>query len=627
MGAPPVSESSPVNNVARAMKTSARQGAEVGNCKRIFWFSYFFDGTGNNLEADIGLSKHSCVARLFLVHKPANFVDGVFPVYIPGLGTYFPEKGDDGGTLGKAFAAGGDKRLEFALEEFDRLLKKPLKDASNPANSIKEINFAVFGFSRGAALARAFVNKFMRERCVLQGARWKLRTGGWPVRFRFMGIFDTVASVGNPMSMNNTDYYNPAFSDARAIVAERLEDFPRTRPDVLAFSLNAVPGADPAPGRHAGHTGWGSDLRIHETIEEVWHFVAAHESRNSFPLDSISVIAESTMLKPEHFHEVLYLGAHSDVGGGYAPGESGKSLLPSENLCLIPLRHMYNHALRKGVPMSVEWTERNKDDFRTDAKLVETYNYYLKAIGPINNLGDGLIKHMRFYFAWRFKMIRRKIRRGGAEGLATAAQSKRFEELRAVYEKDLARASGKEALATVSRNAWLEVESMAQAEGGNANIRVSPSSGALAKAERELQQARAARLRAQSKRDAVPDMSFYQDMQDFLDRQLLDDVEAICSAMRRSSAKDGQPWGRKDLRPHYAALLEAWENEFIRNNGLKDETIIDFFNKYVHDSIAGFAKDATLPSDPRVVYVGEDIKLRFARLEEGDLRAKAQGVA
>jgi hypothetical protein len=48
------------------------------------------------------------------------------------------------------------------------------------------------------------------------------------------------------------------------------------------------------------------------------------------------------------------------------------------------------------------------------------------------------------------------------------------------------------------------------------------------------------------------------------------------------------------------------------NNGLRDPESIAFFDTYVHDSLAGFAKDATLPSDPRVIYTGGDNKLPYA---------------
>jgi hypothetical protein len=66
------------------------------------------------------------------------------------------------------------------------------------------------------------------------------------------------------------------------------------------------------------------------------------------------------------------------------------------------------------------------------------------------------------------------------------------------------------------------------------------------------------------------------------------------------------------LRPHYKALLEAYEAEFKHNKGLRDEKIIAFFDEYVHDSLASFAKDATLPSDPRVIFIGGNKRLEYA---------------
>jgi hypothetical protein len=72
------------------------------------------------------------------------------------------------------------------------------------------------------------------------------------------------------------------------------------------------------------------------------------------------------------------------------------------------------------------------------------------------------------------------------------------------------------------------------------------------------------------------------------------------------------------LRPHYLRLIEAYEAEFDRHQGLLDPypDALALFDNHVHDSLAGFAKDVTLPSDPRVVYVGLDEKSRFARSEQ-----------
>ena len=177
-----------------------------------------------------------------------------------------------------------------------------------------------------------------------------------------------------PMSLNTTGAYHAYNADVSGMIAYRLRNYRSTRPERLAFAEDADPGADPAPGVADGHNDWGGRLKIHESVEEVRHFIAAHEIRNSFPLDSVSVLSGGEINKPAHFYETIYPGAHSDVGGGYAPGEGARSLVAAESLSLIPLRHMYDFALRSGIPMKVDWTSDNKEDFRTDAMLCECFN-------------------------------------------------------------------------------------------------------------------------------------------------------------------------------------------------------------------------------------------------------------
>ncbi len=76
--------------------------------------AFFFDGTGNNLEADVGNDEHSNVARLFRAHPEKNPSLGIFRYYIPGIGTRFKEIGDTGGeTLGLAFGGKGQARLDL----------------------------------------------------------------------------------------------------------------------------------------------------------------------------------------------------------------------------------------------------------------------------------------------------------------------------------------------------------------------------------------------------------------------------------------------------------------------------------------------------------------------------------
>ena len=78
------------------------------SCKQTLWFSFFFDGTANNLDADFGTVEHSNVARLYMVHRGnenmggrirkvdgASF--GTYRIYVPGVGTYFRAVEDEGG--------------------------------------------------------------------------------------------------------------------------------------------------------------------------------------------------------------------------------------------------------------------------------------------------------------------------------------------------------------------------------------------------------------------------------------------------------------------------------------------------------------------------------------------------
>lgn len=612
-----VPKPSPSANVVPAIKASYAQKTGGTICKQILWLSIFFDGTGNNRAADEGMLKHSNVARLYRAHKRNSPEEGIFSIYIPGVGTYFPEIGDDGGSaLGLGCGAMGEERLNFALEQFDACLEVPLARANAPGNAIQEINVAVFGFSRGAALARAFVNIIMERRCVLRGDKWALRNGSWRVRFRFLGLFDTVASVGLPMSSNTTGLREAYSGDIAGMIAKRLKNYKATRPAALAFTASATAGADPAPGDENGHRGWGSRLMVHETVEEVRHFVAAHEIRNSFPLDSVSAVLNGRISKPSHFYESLYPGAHSDVGGGYAPGEGAKGIRPSEKLSLIPLRHMYDYALRQGVPMLAEWTPLNKEDFDTDLQMCETYDRYLKAVGNFSSLGEGINRHMALYYAWRFRAIRRKAAGDVVESKLIHVQEDRFRRSAGVSAKEVESLAMRETVAKVSLNALLEAQDVqANAEVDGIAPRPEPIKGSdIDAARQKYETVHAERMRAKARKASIPDMTNFQANLDLYDRQLLVDVQAVRAVLSGSAGEKK----RAELRPHYKVLLTAYENEFEKNCGLKDETVIRFFDSYVHNSLAGFGMDATLPSDPRVVYLGGDEKYRYAKVENSD---------
>ena len=63
---------------AQAAAKQATQAAPSPSCQQCLTLAFFFDGTGNNLDADVGTLQHSNVARLFDSHPRNNPVLGQY---------------------------------------------------------------------------------------------------------------------------------------------------------------------------------------------------------------------------------------------------------------------------------------------------------------------------------------------------------------------------------------------------------------------------------------------------------------------------------------------------------------------------------------------------------------------
>jgi len=610
--APPARPS--IGQRAQQMLASTDKTDATPSCQQSLSLSFFFDGTGNNRDADIGTHEHSNVARMFLAHKPDNESNGQYALYIPGIGTYFKEINDPGGTpTGMGFGAEGDKRLQWAFDQFDEKLKYHVSLANNPSNKITMIRVAAFGFSRGATLARAFAVRF-QTLCQQAGAGWCLKAGGYPVRFYFLGLWDTVASVGAPMSMNNTPLTQGLgwTSTESTLKGRSMSDIGAGK---LAFG---APGADPAPGPANGHMGWADQLDIAPMVEKCVHMVAAHERRNSFPLDS----CRRDRRYPDSVEEMVYPGVHSDVGGGYRPGEGARSDKPGQMLSLIPLRVMHQKAWEAGVPLYL--LNANPDPkvgqyFATDeasqpefTQMLALWQHYMSQAGlGGKGIGEMFNAHGRLYFAWRFYKIRlNRAARAAQQDTGDAATLKEREAAWREEKKGL-EAEMKPAKADMdaaqrrlqlANNRLNEARANQQAYG-------QPVDPELVAAQSRAQAAAAQPtdnyLKLQARYQTLPQVQGeYARNQMIYDEQLMADAQAIHT---RHLADTRQP-----LRPHYRGLLEAYVAEFVNEQGLRDEKIIAFFDNYVHDSLVGFARDATLPSDPRVIYLGGDLKSRHS---------------
>lgn len=611
--------SKPLQNLSNAMGSNKSASPPAESCEQLLWLTFFFDGTGNNLDADVGTNKHSNVAKLFRSHKEQDSINGVYRVYIPGVGTYFKEVGDEGGTTsGKAFGAGGDDRIDWALKRWDTLLAPHFARAQNPSNRIIEINVAVFGFSRGATAARAFANELLESRCKIAAGGLASTREGYPVRIRFMGLYDTVASVGAPMSVNNTAK-TKATKGARVLAAERLKKENReVWPSSIAYLDGGTPGADPAPGMYDGHSAYGGNIAISDVVENVQHYIAAHELRNSFPVDSVSVLQGRTVRRSAKCKEYVYPGVHSDVGGSYRPGEGGRSDDPINKLGLITLHHMYEAAITAGVPLQPKaaWTDVQKSDFAIGREIVALFNYYMGKVSKGGTVGILMNAHMRLYYAWRFQSIARKRSGDTREAQAILRSEAVFASEREQLDAEIAKLEIAESRARREASmAQAQRARVMQSNYGNANVRaeLEKYDAAYAVAKENHEVAEDALLRAKAKRDALPGTGELEGIVNFYDEQLMRDAQSIRKVYGPDPERKGPPlFRRADLRPHYRALMDAYENEFFNNAGLRDQSILDFFDRYVHDSLSGFAKDATLPSDPRVVYVGADSKMNYA---------------
>ncbi|EMB4296314.1 DUF2235 domain-containing protein, partial [Enterobacter roggenkampii] len=101
-------------------------------------------------------------------------------------------------------------------------------------------------------------------------------------------------------------------------------------------------------------------------IKNCVHLVSSHEQRLCFPLDSIR---RADGQYPANSKEIVYPGMHSDIGGGYPPGDQGKAnyldISDSQLLSQIALHDMYCNAFRAGAPMKVS-IEALTDDLKKD---------------------------------------------------------------------------------------------------------------------------------------------------------------------------------------------------------------------------------------------------------------------
>lgn len=400
----------------QARAQSVSQGAcTTQACVADVHVGMFFDGTNNNKKrdqedlADPNARSHSNVVVLFDSYN--DKLPNHFRIYVPGVGTPFPDIGETGESSdGKAMARGGESRIHWAMIQvlnaihfslfeanlidkgraqslvngpsflggqgllpvgdsrrrgtFSRLiLELAVNLKKKPKPRLQTLHLTVFGFSRGAAEARTF--------CTWMDELWRtvvesndVMYGCVPrLRIQFVGLFDTVASVG------------------------------------LANSA-------PIPN-DGGFMGWADGtLELPARVEHCVHYAAMHEIRKSFPLSTGRKSACTV-------REVMYPGAHSDVGGGYALGEQGKGKTRLDLLSQVPLLHMYREARTAGVPLGGENELRQMgrgqtvDDLKMAPALAQRFDEYRNHGPKGGEIKRTMREHLRWYWRWRLQVGQR----------------------------------------------------------------------------------------------------------------------------------------------------------------------------------------------------------------------------
>ncbi|MET3495609.1 T6SS phospholipase effector Tle1-like catalytic domain-containing protein [Variovorax boronicumulans] len=375
----------------------------------------FFDGTNNNMDRDRPLLGHSNVVVLYDTYKDEP-ESGYYRFYVPGVGTPFKDIGEETESSdGKSKATGGDARINWALIQLlnslhrsvlrERLISNEqakidattspmhrgsaswvttanlpgkqkyfiasglldrLETAlkSRPPKKLSLVNVSVFGFSRGAAQARAFCHFLQHALLKRDEGGQGYTLAGVPFRLQFLGLFDSVASVG------------------------------------LA---NAAPG-------FRGLGGWANGTQeIVECVERTVHLCAGHEIRTNFPMSTVRIGDKY----PSNAVERVYPGAHSNVGGGYQPRDQGKSSRGRASLLSqIPLFDMYNEARASKVPLYsfFELRASKKDDVVADlqidpecSKLFNAYRVWALSAAGAGTVEKSQQAHMQYYWRWRIQ--------------------------------------------------------------------------------------------------------------------------------------------------------------------------------------------------------------------------------
>ncbi|SEG68446.1 PAAR domain-containing protein [Halopseudomonas aestusnigri] len=276
----------------------------------------FFDQRPDNSYGN----ELSNVALLFRLYRddsqrqiePAT-TQACVKVYVEGAGS---KAGEEDATMGMAFGQGETGVVE-RVEQSPVLLKRMIDNLRyrNPELVIENIEFDIFGFSRGAASARHFANEVLKTDNGILATNLDTQPPAFAPDFsikdsisiNFIGLFDTVAAIGAPTQghLSVGDDYNPG------------------------VNLHLPP----------------------RCARKVVHLTAADEHRHNFSLNRV-----------DKAHEELVLpGVHSNLGGGY-PTLTYERLLLGSPVFFLSDDYPLDGLARQKLVRSRAWLTRQHEE-------------------------------------------------------------------------------------------------------------------------------------------------------------------------------------------------------------------------------------------------------------------------
>jgi RHS repeat-associated protein len=265
-----------------------------------------FDGTANHLNDRTNVFHFADYYASFNDYDRAAGINGR-TFYVNGVGTEggFGDNGVTGGAFSRALRERVDRGLGFLDQYLDGYVgweENRRRQAGLPpllGGSPLVIDIDTVGFSRGAATAREWVNRVLDR---VEEGYYERRFGGCvSLNLRMMALFETVLG-------RNTD------------------------------------------------TWFGNPFRtvIPDEVDYVAHAVAMNEHRGEFPVELINP-SQASLGGSGDFRanrvERGFVGAHSDIGGGYNGDASSGEGYDGGDLSDVALNWMFQQAAAAGVTM------------------------------------------------------------------------------------------------------------------------------------------------------------------------------------------------------------------------------------------------------------------------------------